>query len=274
MNRIYVFSGTGTSLQVARDIAKELGDTEVLSIPKLMRKNEWSIEGDKVGIIFPCYYGETPDIVEEFIDNATSISSSYFFSIVTAGNDNGYSLNNLSKHLSARGQTLNYGNQVIVASNYMNGWYYNMLMPSKKSLDKRVARAHTLSKNIAKDVKANTESVIKSKYLNYIMPQLISPTKYIDNTKPWDSDFSITSECTKCGICAKVCPVKNIDVTDTGHIFSHTCLRCMACVQYCPKAAFTICNKAMNKPKYTHPDISFTDISNFNNQTSESHNNK
>ena len=55
--KIFVFSGTGNSLAVAKKIALALGDTTITSITKYQEESEVSTEEERVGIIFPCYYG-------------------------------------------------------------------------------------------------------------------------------------------------------------------------------------------------------------------------
>ena len=95
MNKIYVFSSTSTGLQVAKDIGMNLQNVEILSIPKLMKQGEWNITGDTVGFVFPCYYGEMPRLVREFISEAKTVEIGYAYGVVTAGGNQGYSLKKL-----------------------------------------------------------------------------------------------------------------------------------------------------------------------------------
>lgn len=43
--------------------------------------------------------------------------------------------------------------------------------------------------------------------------------------------------CTKCGICAKVCPASAIDKKDFSAIDGAKCIRCFACIKACPVSA-------------------------------------
>lgn len=43
--------------------------------------------------------------------------------------------------------------------------------------------------------------------------------------------------CTKCGLCAKVCPAGAIDKKDFSQIDGTKCIRCFACIKACPVSA-------------------------------------
>jgi|GEM_PF-3644514 len=53
-----------------------------------------------------------------------------------------------------------------------------------------------------------------------------------------DKGFEIMNNCTKCRLCANVCPEDNIvfDVNEKPQ-FQNRCQRCMACIQHCPMKA-------------------------------------
>ena len=53
MNKIYYFTGTGNSLQIAEDLSGELGES---SINKIAEYSGDLIEADTLGIIFPIYF--------------------------------------------------------------------------------------------------------------------------------------------------------------------------------------------------------------------------
>jgi len=92
---IYVFSGTGTSLAVAKKIASALGNAEIKLMPTILKNakgNELNSEATTVGFIFPNYFSRLPDIVLRFINIVNLDKANYIFSVVTAGGGAGYSL--------------------------------------------------------------------------------------------------------------------------------------------------------------------------------------
>jgi flavodoxin len=45
-NTIFYFSGTGNSLQVSKDIALQLGDIDLISMPKIMNNDEIKVKSE------------------------------------------------------------------------------------------------------------------------------------------------------------------------------------------------------------------------------------
>ncbi len=55
---IFYFSATGSCLKVARDLAKELGDAEIINIVQV-NESQVVLSADRIGIIYPVYmYGK------------------------------------------------------------------------------------------------------------------------------------------------------------------------------------------------------------------------
>lgn len=53
--KVLYFTSTGNNLYIAESLGGEL-----LSIPQLIKKEEYEIKDEVVGIIFPVYYGSVP----------------------------------------------------------------------------------------------------------------------------------------------------------------------------------------------------------------------
>ncbi|BCZ45800.1 iron-sulfur protein [Clostridium gelidum] len=264
---IYVFSGTGTALAVASKIASELvGEVEIKSIAKELiekKENEIKVESSKVGFIFPCYYGEMPTIVTSFVRKLNLDNTNYIFSVVTAGGNIGYSLEFLKRELENKGKKLNYGKSMIVSSNYIVAWYYNLIVSKGEKLKQSLKDQENKSIQIAVDVKGEKEEIEKSSYLLYKMPHILTSSKIVEDTRPWDKEFSANEKCNGCSICIKVCSVKNIVMKNNKPEFQHNCQRCMACIQYCPNQAIMFKGKLLDKPRYFHPDITHKEMIKF-----------
>lgn len=79
---ILYFTGTGNCLYTARQLAGE--DTELMSIPQLMRRGEFDIEADEIGLVYPIYGHMPPYMVRQFLMKAR-LRADYTFAVLTYG---------------------------------------------------------------------------------------------------------------------------------------------------------------------------------------------
>lgn len=79
---VLYFTGTGNCLYVARQLAGKEG--KMLSIPQLMRKKQFEIEADEIGLVYPIYGHMPPHMVREFIKKAR-LKAEYKFAVLTYG---------------------------------------------------------------------------------------------------------------------------------------------------------------------------------------------
>ena len=77
-----------------------------------------------------------------------------------------------------------------------------------------------------------------------------------------DNMFNVSDSCTGCGICAKVCPAKNITLSDGRPVFRHRCEHCIACVHCCPAAAIDY-GKSKGRARYVHPEVGVNGLIEF-----------
>ncbi|MCJ7664809.1 MAG: hypothetical protein MUO24_11305, partial [Desulfobacterales bacterium] len=63
--RLYVYTGTGNSLWVARQLAAELKKATIEFVPR--SKKAFNVQADAVGIIFPVHIWGLPSSVIQFV---------------------------------------------------------------------------------------------------------------------------------------------------------------------------------------------------------------
>ena len=79
-NVIFCYSGTGNCLDMAKTIARELGDTDII----LMRREPAVTDvrdARRVGFVFPCYGGGLPGGVEESLRKIQVGLTAYTFGV-------------------------------------------------------------------------------------------------------------------------------------------------------------------------------------------------
>ena len=80
-NVIFCYSGSGNCLDIAKNIAKRLGDTDIVMMRAEPEVKD--VRGAKrVGFVFPCYAGGLPGDVEKFVSELRVDPESYTFGVV------------------------------------------------------------------------------------------------------------------------------------------------------------------------------------------------
>lgn len=77
-----------------------------------------------------------------------------------------------------------------------------------------------------------------------------------------DKNFSVEETCNSCGICEKICPVKNIILTEGKPVWNKNCQMCFACINNCPQNAIQYGGKTRGLKRYRNPEISLSDLIN------------
>lgn len=248
-NVIYYFSGTGNSLHAAKLIAETLGECCLISMggPAVP-----SGVYDRVGFVFPCYAGGLPARVADFLRglDLSENKNAYFFAIVTYGGLPGNALPQAGEMLKNKGFALHYGRAIHMFANYV-ALYGMATDPEQKAAQSDIAlraAAQEVADKARRDISGANPAV--SLFYRVFLRSL--PNK--------DRGFRVTDACVHCGKCEKVCPVRNIRLTEGVPVFHHRCEQCMACIQWCPTHAIEYKNKTQNRGRYHHPAIRFDEM--------------
>lgn len=256
-NIIYYFSGTGNCLQIAKEIAITLSDCEI----KPMGKTGSSIletSYESIGFVYPTYFQGIPLAVQKFVSelNLSKNKTAYFYAVTTYGGLAGNALPQMAQLLNNKEVTLHYGAKLIMFSNYIV--LYKMSDKKKEKTERAIKDLQPILKSIqhrennAKEIQR--ANLIYTWYYNWRAKQI----------PEMDRHFNISSACTSCGICQNICPVQNITLKNGRPLFQHHCEQCMACIQFCPKQAINYKQLTQNRGRYTHPAISYKELSEKN----------
>ena len=118
--RLYVYTGTGNSLWIARRLALELKEAPLEFMPYLSVgfKGDFKAEADQVGIIFPVHIWGLPIRLIEFINHLQANPETYFFALAVNGGQPAATLLQLQKLISPRKLSLAMGYSIVMPSNY------------------------------------------------------------------------------------------------------------------------------------------------------------
>ena len=233
------FSGTGNTKYCIEKFLKALdGKAEALPIED-HAATEAVKNADDIVFAYPVYYSNLPKIVRDFIcDNADIWRGKHVFVIATmglfSGDGTGCSARLFKKH----------GAKVIGGLHLKMPDCIGDVKLLKKPLDKN---RELIKKANDKIVKAAAQ-IKRGKYPKeglgffYHVAGLFGQRFYFPNKtkKYYDGVKADGDKCVACGLCASVCPMKNIHVESGKVTFNDKCTMCYRCFSSCPQKAITI----------------------------------
>jgi ferredoxin/flavodoxin len=286
-NTIYYFSGTGNSFSVARDISQKTNG-KLVSIPRVMNMDEIHVDSDSIGIIFPSYIAPIaglPLIIERFVKKISNIKSLYIFAVCTCG---GYecvnalpSLVKLQNIIKECGGNLSAKYSVRLPMNNLD--YDHIPIPINRDHDEIIRRSNIKIKDISTSIirgKGTKYLHAKTLFFYLMMPLYAlmrnpvmrdlkvkakepgdSKMTYRELMPLTDKSIVVENNCNGCGLCAKICPVANIEIVNKRPEFQHRCEICFACDEWCPIQAVHHWSRAEGV-KYHHPEVRLKDMLN------------
>ena len=267
---VLYFTGTGNCLYVSRQLADE--QTELLSIPQLMKQQRFDIEADEIGLVYPIYGHMPPYMVRQFIQKA-KLKAEYKFAILTYGARKCDAVEIWDWISRKAGNSFDYINTLVMVDN----WLPNFDMNEQIKMDKHIPE--NLEK-IAADIAGRKqwhEPVTEQERKNhrgFLALSGLDPEKgFLMESKKY---FTVTDACIGCGVCVSVCPRGNYALTSQGVKVNGDCEFCFACIQNCPQKAIRFAKneddpllrngEANPNARYRNENISLMDIKRANNQ--------
>jgi ferredoxin len=248
---IYYFTGTGNSLAIAKDLANEL-DGDILSIAGLADKEKISTDADVIGIVYPVYALGIPRIVARFIKKLDLRKDQYVFTVANYAMVQGAGLTAARRLLKRNGIIPKAGFGIVMPNNYTP---FGEAIPEERQ--KGLFRAaKDKVKNIAKIVRDGRAVPPETGFFlaRWLLGEPMAVLSAIVTPRE-DKNFRLNEKCNGCGICAKLCPVGNIEMSGDRPGWKHRCELCFACFQLCPQEAIEFGKNTRGKKRYHHPEM-------------------
>lgn len=253
---IYYFSGTGNNLAIAKRLADKLGNTMVFPIANLEKQKEIPIEYDWVGYIVPCYNSHVSPFVLECMQEVIYTREQKIFLITGCAGNRGVAIQDMRHKVNECEKAVSLEYMIILPGNHILSygafpkWYNDFLRKISYWKIRRIAK-DVLSNKSMKPLRAGVFYKGKNEEKNQ---------KKLCEYPTLGTRYMVDSNCKKCGICVKICPVENITM-EHGHIVFHEhCAHCMACIQWCPAQAIDCDMRAKNRKRYHHADVKIQDM--------------
>ena len=256
-NVIYYFSGTGNSLMIARHLASELGNTEVISVAKCVRQKEIQTGSRRVGVVYPVYALGPPLIIGDFINKLELDQSRYLFLVANYALVQGAGISKAQRLMNRRGLRLKAAFGVVMPNNYTPFYEAVPEIKQRGIFKKEEVKIREIAR-IVKDersMKPETGFFLARWFLWNPVCAVSSRIMFKEDKKFW-----VTEKCDGCGICADVCPVNNIKIASGKPVWRHKCQQCFGCLHWCPQEAVQYGKSTLNKKRHRHPEATLKDM--------------
>lgn len=218
---------------------------ELLSIPQLMKNNEFCIEDDIVGIVFPVFFATSPITLREFVERV-EIKADYVFLICSYGADGDQNALKIMKDtFDERGIHINYINSVLMVDNFLPLFDMEKERELKDNID--IDGAIDEIKN---DILNRKDYIFDKKPFNVENIEVV-----LETTMTERFHILVGKDCSNCQVCVRVCPRGNIELTDEGPIIGDNCDFCLGCVQHCKNHVLTINDELNPDERFRNPNI-------------------
>jgi Pyruvate/2-oxoacid:ferredoxin oxidoreductase delta subunit/flavodoxin len=252
---LFYFSATGNSLWIARDIARRLGETELISIPDVTN-GPVKVDKPRIGLVFPVHMFGVPGIIVRFIKNLTVPPDAYIFAVATSGGMPCGTLKQAAHLFSLRGKTLAAGFAIPMVNNCTT--VAEAPPPHKQQhilekVDRHIDKICSAIENRKRHIHAGLPVI------NWFFDRFVYQ-RALPKVPGLSKGYYTDNNCNGCGVCSQVCPVNNISMNQKKPAWESHCEACFACMQWCPKESIQLGKKTVGKRRYHHPEILLTDI--------------
>ncbi|MDU5105547.1 EFR1 family ferrodoxin [Clostridium sp.] len=249
--RIYYFTSTGNSLYVAKKIKESVENCELISIPKALKEEDFNVEDNVIGFVYPIHCGSLPIVVEDFISKLHIKGKSYIFAVgVTGGGKAKISFPHINEVLGDKGSLSNY-----LCVKYISNYTRAGKNPTKERALKAIKLNEGIIDNFINSIK-NQEV----KTVDYKASKKLIYNGWKNLFKNKDKGFNVNDKCIGCEMCKIICPVDNIKMINNKPTWLGNCTDCMACINICPKEAINIGNSTLKKNRYRNPFIEVKEL--------------
>ncbi len=247
-NVIFCYSGTGNCLDLAKNIAAVLGDTDIVMMRKAPVKTDVT-DAKRVGFVFPCYGGGAPADFLRFAKTLRIAPDAYTFGVSQSAAYAGTGLYELDKIVPLKyWRTVNHQCSCI--------WLFPHDLTGKaedsqkKSEERaRLIGAETLAMTVTgKKPPKNAVNAAENKAFTMLAMKKAKA-------------FRVSDACIGCGQCAALCPRENITIAGGRAVIGTNCAQCLGCLQFCPTSAISLGAITDKREHYHNPNVTAAELS-------------
>lgn len=251
---IYVFSGTGNTLSIAKKIAEVFNAKNVLTkVHRIEATDPKNVDLNAtigIGCTVACW--NTYPLVKKWLKELPVSNGTEVFLFDSMGDSSFKMIASIAKQLENKGYKIIGSKEFKMPNNFL-------LVEKEEKQIKKTKKTMMLVEEYANDILDNKHVRVKGNFIFSILFFITSIivnlwlVKFFQNMITFKIDKTL---CTKCNLCADICPKNNITMNEFP-VFNNKCEICLRCISYCPVKA--ISSKLLYKNR-THRGISTEEI--------------
>lgn len=251
---IYVFSGTGNTLSIAKKIAQVFNAKNILTkVHRIEATDPKNIDLNAtigIGCTVACW--NTYPLVKKWLKELPVSNGTEIFLFDSMGDSSLKMIASIAKQLENKGYKIIASKEFKMPNNFL-------LVENEDKKLKKLNITMPLVEKFAEDIAEGKADTVKG---SFIYSLFFVFTSFVVSTWNWKLSqkmiaFKIDKTlCTKCNLCADICPKNNITMNEFP-VFNNKCEICLRCISYCPVKA--ISSKLLYKNR-THRGISTEEI--------------
>lgn len=193
--------------------------------------SDLAADADVVGFICPVYEWDIPETMKGFAEKLTVSEKAYTFMVATYIAVHGRCFETMDAILRQNGTRLHYGKALRCVASQCIAYEP---FPSPKIM---VPRSDRYARKIGRQIAGRKQNKYPgmSPVTRRLYGKMMTP--FMNVQHEFDKGFYTSDKCVGCGLCSKLCPCRNITMTDGHSVWNHSCIGCNACVVYCPHKA-------------------------------------
>jgi len=270
------FSGTGNTDYVTRYLARKLGNTSVglgntrveLEMCSIERQPADQISDfDLLAIGFPVYACDSPDFFQSYLGLLPPGGGRGALAYCTKGAFAGGAVRRNLQRLAARGYVPLAGGSVTMPGTDGLALVAKNSRMARMALEKDFDHLKDADRLAEQWVKVISDLQDGSPVETLRMP-LSSRSSVSLSDRLWAfvyeaaGDYArvrlrVDNRCAGCGLCARICPVDNVEHVGGRPVFGEHCALCMRCIHACPQEAIQIGKATENKFRWRGPKGDF-----------------
>lgn len=245
---IAVFSGTGNSMWAAQRLADSLGDT-VVALPAAPG-SRLKADSGRVIWVFPVYSWGIPPVLDQIIRTIEidGADTSAHFAVMTCGDDTGLTHRMWARAIGRRGWKGRGAWSVQMPNTYvlMKGFDVDPVELAQAKIDAAWPRLGHIAREIKDSAPSGrmTVDAVTGRFA-WLKTKIVYPwfRRFAMSPRP----FHATDDCIGCGICARSCPLGNIEMDGGRPRWHDRCALCLRCYHVCPRHCVAYGNSTRGK---------------------------